>query len=143
MLLRMFGAKVGKGCMLKPSINIKFPWNIEIGDYCWIGENAWLDSLGKIYIGNNVCISQGAYVCTGNHDWNDPAFGLIVRPVVLEDGVWVGARSVILPGVTVGTSAVIGAGSVVTTDAKPNRIYAGNPAVDKKERAVMEHDERS
>ncbi len=91
-MLRLFGAKIGTGVVLKPGINVKYPWNLEIGDCSWIGENAWLDSLAPIKIGNNACISQGTYFCTGNHDWTDPAFGLIVKPIVVEDGAWVGAK---------------------------------------------------
>lgn len=100
-ILRMFGAKIGEGVVLKPSINVKYPWNLVIGNYSWIGENAWLDSLAPITIGSNCCISQGVYFCTGNHDWTDPAFGLIVKPIIIEDGAWVGARATVLPGVTV------------------------------------------
>jgi len=76
--------------VFKPSINVKYPWKLEIGDHSWIGEGAWLDSLAPIRIGSNCCISQGVYFCTGNHDWTDPAFGLIVKPIVIEDGAWVG-----------------------------------------------------
>ena len=128
LLLRIFGAKVGKGVVLKPSINVKYPWNLRIGDHCWIGEGAWLDSLAPITIGHHVCISQGSYLCTGNHDWSDPAFGLIVKPIVVEDGVWIGARALVMPGVTLGSHSVVTAGSVVTGDTEPRMIYAGNPA---------------
>jgi len=135
-LLRLFGAKIGKCVVLKPSINVKYPWNIEIGDYSWIGEKTWLDSLGKIKIGQNVCISQGTYLCTGNHDWNDPAFGLIVKHIIIEDGVWIGAKSVVLPGVTMGNHSIATAGSIVSADTKTNMIYAGNPAIIVKERRL-------
>ena len=129
LLLRSFGAKVGKGVVLKSAINIKYPWNIEIGDHTWIGENAWLDSLDKIKIGSNVCISQGAYLCTGSHDYKKGTFDLIVKPIVVEDGVWVGAKAVICPGITLGSHCVVTAGSVVTRDAEPYTVYQGNPAV--------------
>jgi len=135
-LLRLFGAKIGQGVLLKPSINIKYPWNLEIGDHSWIGENAWLDSLAPVRIGSNVCISQGVYLCTGNHDWTDPAFGLIVKPIIIEDGAWVGARATVLPGVTIGSHSVVAAGAVITKDTEPYMIYSGNPAVKIKERVI-------
>ena len=135
-VLRLFGAKIGEGVVLKPSINVKYPWNLEIGDYSWVGENAWLDSLAFIKIGSNSCISQGVYFCTGNHDWTDPAFGLIVKPITVEDGAWVGARATVLPGVTVRSHSIVAAGSVIGKDTEPYKIYAGNPAVAVKERRI-------
>lgn len=137
-ILKSFGAEIGVGVVLKPSINIKYPWNLEIGDYSWIGEGVWLDSLGTIKIGNHCCISQGAYFCTGNHDWTDPAFGLIVKPITVEDGAWVGARATVLPGVTIGSHSIITAGSVVSKNTDPNMIYAGNPAQPAKERKIKD-----
>jgi len=127
-LLKLFGAKIGKGVVCKPGIDIKYPWNVEIGDYTWIGENAWLDSLDKIRIGNNVCISQGAYLCTGNHDYKKETFDLIVSPITIEDGVWVGAKAIVCPGVTLKTHSVLTSGTVVTSDAEPYTIYQGNPS---------------
>ena len=138
LLLRCFGAKVGAGVVIKPGVSVKYPWNIQIGDHVWIGENVWLDSLAPIKIGNHACVSQGAYLCTGNHDWTDPAFGLMVKPIVLEDGTWVGARAVILPGVTVTSHSVVAAGSVLTQSTQAYTIYAGNPAVAVKRRAIQE-----
>jgi putative colanic acid biosynthesis acetyltransferase WcaF len=135
-LLRLFGAKIGKGVLLKPSINVKYPWNLEIGDYSWIGEYAWLDSLAPIRIGSHVCVSQGTYFCTGNHDWSDPAFGLIVKPIIVEDGAWVGARATVLPGVTVASHSIVAAGSVISGSTEPYTIYAGNPAVKIRQRVI-------
>jgi putative colanic acid biosynthesis acetyltransferase WcaF len=137
-ILRLFGACIGTGVILKPSINVKYPWNLTIGDYSWIGENAWLDSLAPITIGSSACISQGVYLCTGNHDWSDPAFGLIVKPIVIEDGAWVGARATVLPGVTVKSHSIVAAGTVIAIDTEPYMIYAGNPAVAVKERKIRE-----
>lgn len=135
-LLRLFGSKVGKGVVFKPNINIKYPWNVEIGNYSWVGEKTWMDSLAPIKIGKNVCISQGAYLCTGNHDWTDPSFGLIIKPIIIEDGVWVGAQAVILPGVILGTHSVVTAGSVISQNTRPYFIYSGNPAMKMKERKI-------
>lgn len=135
-LLKLFGAKIGRCVLLKPSINVKYPWNLEIGDDSWIGEFVWLDSLAPIKIGNNVCISQGSYFCTGNHDWTDQAFGLKVKSITIEDGAWVGARTTVLQGVTIATHSVVAAGSVVSKDTESYMIYAGNPAVKVKERII-------
>jgi putative colanic acid biosynthesis acetyltransferase WcaF len=135
-ILSLFGAKIGKGVVIKPGINIKYPWNLEIGDYSWIGENAWLDSLVSVKVGNNVCISQGVYICTGSHDWNSSTFNLIVKPIIIEDSVWIGAKAIISPGVVLKTHSVITAGSVVTKDTEPYTIYQGSPATPVKERIV-------
>ena len=135
-LLRLFGAKIGTGVVFKTSVNVKYPWNLTIGNYTWIGEHAWLDSLAPITIGNNACISQGVYFCTGNHDWTDPAFGLVVKPIIIEDCAWVGARATVLPGVTVKSHSIVAAGTVIARDTEPYMIYAGNPAVAVKERKI-------
>lgn len=135
-LLRLFGARIGSGVVLKPGISVKYPWLLEISDHSWIGENVWLDCLAPIRIGHDVCISQGVYICTGNHDWSDSAFGLMVAPVTIEDGAWIGARATIAPGVRVGTHGVITIGTVVAKDTQPYSIYSGNPAVFLKERSM-------
>jgi putative colanic acid biosynthesis acetyltransferase WcaF len=135
-VLRLFGATVGKGLVIKPHVNIKYPWNLEIGDHTWIGEGVWIDSLGKIKLGNNVCLSQGAMIETGNHDWSDTAFGLIVADVIVEDGAWAAVRSVLLPGSRLTTHCVLGAGAVLSGVTEPFSIYSGNPAVKVGERVV-------
>lgn len=141
-LLRAFGARIGRGVVVKPSVNVKYPWNVSIGDHSWIGEHAWLDSLAEIRIGSSACISQGVYLCTGNHDWSDPSFGLILKPIVIEDGAWVGARAVVLPGVTVKTHSVVTSGSVVNSDTEPYQVHTGNPAVPVKDRHVRDESPR-
>ena len=128
LVLKIFGAQIGKGIVLKPAINIKYPWNLILGDNVWIGENTWIDSLAEVKVGNNVCIAQGAYLCTGNHDWSDPSFGLITKPITVEDGVWIGAKAVVLPGVTLKSHSVITASSVIAKDTEPYVVYKGNPA---------------
>ena len=127
-ILRFFGAKVGKNVVIKPDVNIKFPWFLEIGDNVWIGENAWIDNLTWVKIGNNVCISQGAYICTGNHNYKRESFDLIVKPVIIEDGVWIGAKSVVCPGITIASHSILVAGGVLTKNTQPYSIYKGNPA---------------
>jgi len=127
-ILRSFGATICRGVVLKPGIHVKYPWLLSIGENTWIGEDAWIDNLGDVRIGANVCISQGAHLCTGNHDWADPRFGLSVRSIVIEDGAWVGMRALVCPGTRIGRCAVATAGSVITQSIPPFEIHAGNPA---------------
>lgn len=127
-LLRLFGARIGSRTVIKPGVRVKYPWRLIAGDDCWIGEDCWIDNLESVRLGNDVCLSQGTYLCTGNHDWSDPSFGMIVKPIVLHDGAWAGARSILTPGVTLGNCAVAAAGSVVTRNIPPFEIHAGNPA---------------
>ncbi len=127
-VLRLFGARIGKGVVVKPGVQVKYPWHLVVGDHCWIGERVWIDDLTRVELGNHVCLSQGAYLCTGNHDWSDPAFGLRLAPIALADGAWAGARSTLLPGTTLAEGAVAGAGSVVSGSIPAWEIYGGNPA---------------
>lgn len=127
-LLRCFGAKIGKGVVIKPSVNIKYPWNLSIGDYTWIGENVWIDNLVQVTIGSNVCVSQGAMLLCGNHNYKKSTFDLMVGKIVLEDGCWVGAQSVVCPGVTLHSHAVLGVASVANKNLDAYTIYQGNPA---------------
>ena len=128
-VLRLFGARVGIGVTIKPQVKITFPWKLEIGDHVWLGEECWLLNLERITIGNNVCISQRAFLCTGSHNHKLPTFDLIVKPIIVEDGAWIGAGAWVGPGVTVGNHAVLAAGSIATKDLEPHGIYRGNPAV--------------
>ncbi len=127
-LLRLFGAVIGRGVTMKPGLRVKFPWRLRVGDDSWLGEDCWIDNLAPVVIGNNVCVSQGAYLCTGNHNWSDPAFALVVKPITLQDGSWVGARCLVGPGVTFEESAVAVAGSIVARSLGPYEIHGGNPA---------------
>lgn len=127
-ILKMFGARVGVGVVIKPRVNIKYPWNIEVGDHVWIGEDAWIDSLDKVVIGSNVCISQGAYLLTGNHNYKSTTFDLMTGKIHIDDGAWVGAKAVICPDAHVCENAIITVGSVLTGKADKHGIYQGNPA---------------
>lgn len=127
-LLRLFGAQIGKGCVIKPKVNIKYPWKLKVGDYCWIGEKVWIDNLAEVEIGNNVCLSQGAMLLCGNHDYKKTTFDLIVKPIIIKEGAWIGAQSVVCPGVIVGSYAVLSVASVATTELEENFIYSANPA---------------
>jgi putative colanic acid biosynthesis acetyltransferase WcaF len=127
-ILRLFGCTVGQGVVIKPKVNIKYPWNITIGNCVWIGEEVWLDSLATIEIKDHVCISQGAYLLTGNHNYKKQSFDLMVLPITLETGSWIGAKSVVCPGVHCATNAILTAGSIATKNLEANTIYQGNPA---------------
>jgi putative colanic acid biosynthesis acetyltransferase WcaF len=127
-LLRRFGARIGRRVIIKPNVHVKYPWHLEIGDNVWIGERAWIDNFVLVRIGANAVLSQGAYVCTGNHDWSDPGMGLNVEPVIIEDGAWLGAFTRVAPGVTVASGSVVTLGSVLLQDTEPMGIYRGNPA---------------
>jgi putative colanic acid biosynthesis acetyltransferase WcaF len=127
-LLRLFGAKIGVGVVVKPRVRVKFPWKLEIGEYSWIGEDVWIDNLALVTIGTNACLSQGAYLCTGSHDWSLASFDLITKPIHVGDGAWIGARTLIAPGITVGSGAVLTAGSIATADLDSFAIYGGHPA---------------
>ena len=135
-LLRLFGAKIGKGLVIKNNVTIKFPWKLTIGDHVWLGENCWIDNLDYVFIGNNVCISQGVLLITGNHDYTKQDFPYRNAPIIVEDGVWVGARAVVTAGVTLGSHSVLTAGTVVTKNTEPFGIYQGNPAVMNKTREI-------
>jgi putative colanic acid biosynthesis acetyltransferase WcaF len=135
-LLRLFGAKVGSEVEIKPCVNIKYPWWLIIGNEVWIGENVWIDSLVPITIGNNVCISQGAVLLTGNHNYKKPSFDLITSGITLEDGVWIGACSIINPGITAASHSVLSSGSVATKNLEAYSVYQGNPAVKIRSRVI-------
>ncbi len=141
-LLRAFGAKVGSGVVIKPAVRVKYPWHLELGDDCWIGEDCWIDNLTKVRIGRNACVSQGAYLCTGNHDWSDPRFGLRIEQIHLGDGAWAGAKCILMPGTVLGSHAVAGAGSVVKGFVPDYEIHAGNPARRVRVRTIHEATQR-
>jgi putative colanic acid biosynthesis acetyltransferase WcaF len=128
-VLRCFGAKVGKGVVIKPSVKIVFPWKLQIGDYVWLGEEAWLINFEPITIESNCCVSQRAMLCTGNHDYTSPSFDGKDRPIYLEQGCWIASNAWVGPGVRVGSHAVLTAGSVASHDLEPYGIYQGNPAI--------------
>ena len=133
-LLRAFGARVGRGVVLKPRINIHFPWKLSIGDHVWIGEEVFILNLEPVTIGAHCCISQRAFICTGNHDYRRPDMAYRSQPIVIEDGAWVGAQVFVSPGVTIGTDAVVAAGSVVTRSLPAEMVCSGNPCVPVKPR---------
>ena len=127
-LLRLFGAQVGNGVVIKPRVNIHMPWKLILGNDVWIGEEVFILNFEPITIGNNVCASQRAFLCGGNHDYMDPTMPYRNGPIVLKDGSWVGANCFIGPNVTIGTDTIVTAGSVATKSLDENGIYRGNPA---------------
>jgi len=135
-LLKLFGAKVGRSVVIKPDVNIKYPWFLEIGDDCWVGEGVWIDNLAKVKLGDNVVLSQGAYLLSGSHDYTKVTFDLILDSILLEDGVWIGAKATVCPGVTCKSHSVLSVGSTATKDLEAYSIYQGNPSTKKRERIV-------
>lgn len=127
-LLRGFGMKDENHVSFYPTAKIWAPWNLELGSYVAIDDLVNLYSAAKIKIGTKVAISREAFICTASHDISKPNRPLVVAPITVEDGVWIGARAIILPGVTIGEGAVVGAGSVVTKDVEPWTVVGGNPA---------------
>lgn len=128
-LLRLFGAKIGKGLIIKPDVNIKYPWKLNIGDHVWLGEEVWIDNLDEVAIGSHSCLSQAVMLQCGNHDYKKSSFDLFTKPIIIEEGVWLGARSIVVQGVTCRSHSVLAVNSVATSDLEAWYIYQGNPAV--------------
>lgn len=135
-LLRWFGAQIGRNVLIKPGVHVKYPWRLSIGDHSWIGERSWIDNMENVSIGAHAVVSQGAYLCTGNHDWSDPGMPLTPRPIRIDDGAWVGAFARVAPGTSIGREAVLVLGAVLLDDAEPGWIYAGNPATPVRQRTI-------
>jgi putative colanic acid biosynthesis acetyltransferase WcaF len=136
-ILRMFGARIGKGVVIKQSVRIKNPWLLHIGDHVWIGECSWIENHALVKIGNNCCISQGAMLLCGNHNFKKSTFDLIVGEIHLEEGVWIGARSTVCPGITCHSHSVLTVNSVASTNLEAYTVYRGNPAVKQRERIMQ------
>lgn len=135
--LAAFGATIRGPGVCRRGVRVTFPWRLELGAHSWLGEDVWLLNLAPIHIGSNVCVSQRAFLCTGNHDWSHHSLSLVTAPIRVEDGAWIGASAFVGPGVTVGNHCVVTAGSVVTKDLPPYTICAGNPCVPVKERKIV------
>ncbi len=135
-LLRSFGANIGKGIVIKPCVNIKYPWKLSIGNYAWIGEHVWIDNIAVVTIGDNVCLSQGSLLLTGNHNYKTPTFDLLPGSIILEEGVWIGAKAIVCPGVVCASHSVLSVASVANGNLLPYGIYKGNPALKVGERVI-------
>jgi putative colanic acid biosynthesis acetyltransferase WcaF len=127
-LLRAFGASIGEGVLVRPTVRIVYPWKLTIGDHAWIGDHADLYCLGEIEIGRNAVVSQQAYLCTGSHDMRSEAFDIFARPIKVEEEAWIATRVFVHPGVTVARGSVVGACAVLNADTEPFGVYAGQPA---------------
>lgn len=138
-ILRLFGAKIGKGCAIYPSARIWAPWNLQVGDYSCIGPYTDIYSMGKIIIGNNVTISQNAVICTGSHDITSAHNELFTKAVIIQDQAWVCAYAKVMPGTTIAEGSVIGMAALITKNTQPWGVYTGNPARLIKERKIHGH----
>lgn len=127
-LLRLFGAKIGRKVVIRPSARITYPWKLTIGDYAWIGDEVVLYSLGEIEIGANTVISQRSYICTGSHNYLKLDFPIFTKKVTIEEECWLATDVYIAPGVTIGKGTVVGARSSVYKDLPENKICMGSPA---------------
>jgi putative colanic acid biosynthesis acetyltransferase WcaF len=126
-LLRAFGAQVGAGVRIRPDVRVHWPWKLIVGDHTWIGEGAWLLNLEPITIGAHVCVSQESFVCTGSHQHHSESFEFDNAPIVIDDGCWLAAQSLVLRGVTIGAGALVGARAIAAHDVPPGyRIPAGS-----------------
>lgn len=130
MVLRIFGARIGAGVLIRHQVKIHWPWKLEVGANSWIGEEVWILNLEQVTIGSNTCISQGVLICTGSHDRRSPTFEFDNAPIVIGDSVWVAARATVLRGTRIGDGVTIGATVVVTGDVPPETtLLASEPRV--------------
>lgn len=137
-LLRLFGASVGKNVHVYPGVKIWAPWNLTLEDECGVGSGAILYSQGRITLGKRSIVSQGAYICTGSHDYTKIGHPLITAPITVEAHAWIAAEAFVHPGVTIGEGAVIGARSVVIKNMEPWMVCAGNPCKALKQRIITD-----
>ncbi|WP_017295109.1 WcaF family extracellular polysaccharide biosynthesis acetyltransferase [Geminocystis herdmanii] len=137
-LLRLFGAKIGKGVVIRPTVKIYFPWKVEIGDYSWVGDQVYLYSLDYIKIGCHTVISQKSYLCTGSHNFDDVKFPLITNPITIGNGVWIATDCFIAPDVKIGANTLIGARSSVFKSISSESIAWGNPCKPRQSRNFSE-----
>jgi len=139
-LLRLFGAKIGKKVLIRPTVRTTYPWKLTVGDYSWIGDDVVLYTLGEINIGSNVVISQKSYLCTGSHDYQKQTFDIYAQPITIEDEAWVATDVFVAPGVTIGRGAVVGVRSTVLNDLPAGMICFGNPAKPVKPRIMKDEE---
>lgn len=128
-LLRLFGAKIGQGVVIKPRVRVKFPWKLKVGDHSWLGESVWIDNLDLVTIGSHCSISQGAYFCTGSHRWDRASFDLTTKPIVIEDQCWIAAKVSMAPGAIVREKAVLVMGIVASGEYSGGMIHRPDESV--------------
>lgn len=123
--LRLFGAEIGSGVIMRPRTRVRFPWKLHIGDRSWIGEGVWFHNQDHIYIGHDAVVSQETFLTTGSHAYKTD-MALITRPINIGDGAWITARCIILGGANIGRSAVIKPGSLIGRSVAPNTVVSGD-----------------
>lgn len=138
LVLRAFGARVGKGARVHASVHIWLPANLELGPGVLIGPGARLYNQGRITVGAFTVVSQRAHICASTHDVGDPLFQLVLRPVTIGTRCWVAAEAFVGPGVTMADRSVLGARGALFRDAEADGIYQGNPAVKVKLRVLRQ-----
>jgi putative colanic acid biosynthesis acetyltransferase WcaF len=126
-LLRLFGARVGTGCIIRHGVRVHWPWNVELGNDIWIGEYAWIHSLADVVVESDVCISQRASIVTGSHHFRDPLFSYDNAPILLRRGCWVATGATVLRGVSIGRNSIVGAGAVAHTSLPDDTILTVPP----------------
>jgi putative colanic acid biosynthesis acetyltransferase WcaF len=136
LILKLFGGEIGNKVVIKPWVKIKFPWMLTLGNSVWLGESVWIDNISNVKIGNNVCLSQGALLITGNHNYSSKKFELNSKPIIIDDGVWVCAKTIVVGGVTINSHAVLAINSMASCDLESYSIYSGNPAIFIKKRII-------
>lgn len=134
-ILKLFGATIGNDVRIKPGVHIRYPWKFTMGDHSWLADS-YIDNLDQVTIGKNVCISQQAMLLTGNHNYKLVSFDLITSPICIEDGVWIGAKCLVSPGVSAGSHSVLTAGSTAVKNMEAYGIYQGNPAIKTRQRQI-------
>lgn len=138
-LLKLFGASIGKGCAIHPTVRVWAPWNLRLQDYVCLAPNVDCYSVACVTIGSRVTVSQRAFLCCASHDITSPMMELTSQPITISSQAWIAAQAFIGPGVTVGEGAVVGACAVVTKDVEPWTVVAGNPARVIKKRVLVEN----
>ena len=136
-LLRLFGAKIGKKVVIRPTARFIYPWKVTIGDHSWIGDDVVFYSVDSIYIGSHAVVSQKSYLCTGSHDIQQPTFPLVTAPIQIGNGAWVATDCFVAPGVTIGANSVVGARSSVFRDVPPQQVAWGSPCKARYERTLQ------
>ena len=135
--LKLFGASISGNVVIRPGVKVKYPWKQKLCGPVWIGEDVWIDNLDTVTIAANSCISQGAMLLCGNHDYKSPKFDLIIGPIVLEEGVWIGAKSIVCPGCVCRSHSILSVGSIVSGEMASYTIYKGNPALPVRRREIQ------
>ena len=126
-LLRLFGAKIVTGVVIRSSARFIFPWKVKIGDYSWIGDDVVFYSADCIEVGSHSVISQKSYLCTGSHDITKSSFDLVTAPINIGNGVWVATDCFVAAGVDIGSNSVIGARSSVMKSIPQQQVAWGIP----------------